>query len=92
MKAMLHASSYFEGLNKEAKTCYKQKISLIWGLNPFVDAGVGEPMNDVVPVDTCNLVSYLVLQTHFIVSEQFKATKGLQAYNQFVCGYMSDGY
>lgn len=44
-------------------------------MNPFVDAGVGESMNDVVPVDTCNLVSYLVLQTYFIVSEQLKDCK-----------------
>ena len=40
--AMLHVSSYFEGLNTEAKTNYKQKIYFIGGLDPFVDAGAGE--------------------------------------------------
>lgn len=84
-------SSYFEGLNTEAKTRYKQKISCIGGLDPFL-AGtvVGESTNDVIPVDACDLVSYLVLQTSFITSEQFKARKGLQAYNQFVCGWVKD--
>lgn len=87
---MLRVSSYFEGLNTEAKTRYKQKISFIGGLDPFVDSGAGESTDDVIPVDASDLVSYLVLQTSFITPEQFKARKGLQAYNQFVCGWVKD--
>lgn len=47
-------------------------------------------MNDTPPVDACDLVSYLVLQTSFITSKQFKARKGLEAYNQFVCGWVKE--
>lgn len=83
-------SSYFDGLSTEAKSRYKQKISCIGGVDPFVGAVVGESTSDVIPVDACDLVSYLVLQTSFITSEQFKARKGLQAYNQFVCGWVKD--
>ena len=41
-------------------------------------------------MEFCDLVSYLVLQTSFISMAQFKARKGLEAYNQFVCGWIKD--
>ena len=47
-------------------------------------------MDDAIPVDASDLVSYLVLQTSFITPEPFKARKRLQAYNQFVCGWVKD--
>ena len=47
-------------------------------------------MNDIIPVDNYDLVSYLVLQKSFITSKQLKSCKGLQAYNQFVCGWVKD--
>ena len=90
MQSTPQLSSYFEGLNEEAKARYKEKISLINGNNPFGKVVGGETFNGVVPVDACDLVSYLVLQTSFITSEQFKARKGLEAYNQFVCGWIKD--
>ncbi len=43
------------------------------------------------PVEACDLVSYLVLQTSFITAKQFKAHKSLESYNQFVCGWIKDG-
>ena len=41
-------------------------------------------------MEACDLVSYLVLQTSFITSAQFKARKGLEAYNQFVSGWIKE--
>ena len=35
-------------------------------------------------------MSYLVLQTSFITAKQFKAHKGLESYNQFVCGWIKE--
>ena len=83
-------SLYFEGLSEEAKTRYKEKISLINGNDPFGKVIGGEAFSGIVPVDACDLVSYLVLQTSFMTSEQFKARKGLEAYNQFVSGWIKD--
>ena len=83
-------SSYFEGLNKEAKARYNEKIALIDGNDPFRKVVGGEIYDGVVPVDACDLVSYLVLQTSFVTSEQFKARKGLEAYNQLACGWIND--
>ena len=45
----------------------------------------------VVPaVDVCDLLSYLVLETSFVTAQQFKARKGLDAYNQFLCGWVKE--
>ena len=46
---------------------------------------------EVVPtVDASDFVSYLVLQTNFITAKQFKKHKSLEAYYQFLCGWVRD--
>ena len=42
------------------------------------------------PVQAADLVSYLVLQTSFATAKQFKAHKSMEAYNQFVSGWVKD--
>ena len=83
---MSKLSSYVEGLEKEAKARYLEKISLINYSDRFTKPCKGEPFDGVPRVEDCDLVSYVVLQTSFITMAQFKARKGLEAYNQFVCG------
>ena len=83
-------SVYFEGLSEVVKARYMEKISLINGIDPFGKVVGGEAFSGIVPVDTCDLVSYLVLQTSFMTSEQFTSYKALEAYNQFVCGRVKD--
>ena len=82
-------SSYAESLKCEALTRYKEKIEAISGLDPF-GADLGEATESVPPVEASDLVAYLVLQTNFITTKQFKAHKSLEAYNQFVCGWIKD--
>ena len=41
------------------------------------------------PVEACNLLSYLVLDTSYYTNLQFKAFRSLQAYNQMVSGSIS---
>ena len=86
---MLNLSSYAENLSEDAKRRYKDKIKIINDLDPFAN-GLGEPIDAVPPVEASDLVSYLVLQTSFVTSKQFKAHKSLDAYNQFVCGWVKD--
>ena len=86
---MQRLSSYAESLSGEAKICYQEKISVVNGIDPFGGC-VGEPVEAVPPVDASDLVSYLVLQSNFISAKQFKAHKSLEAYNQFVCGWIKD--
>ena len=38
----------------------------------------------------CDSVSYPVLQTSFVTLDQIKAYKYLEAYNQYVCGWVKD--
>ena len=58
-------SKYFERLPEEAKARYKQKISFINGLDPFLSpySSVVSESESCPPVDSCDLVSYLVLKT-----------------------------
>jgi len=44
------------------------------------------------PLEAADIVSYLVLQTSFITARQCKTRKGLEAYNQFVSGWVKDVY
>ena len=54
------------------------------------DSVFGKPSDKTPPVDACDLLSYLVIQTSFVSLKQFKARKGLEAYNQFVCGWVKE--
>ena len=89
MSAQLRISFYAQKLLDEAKRRYVNKISVINGLDPF-GSFPGEVTEAVPPVEASDLVSYLVLQTNFITTQQFKAHKSLEAYNQFVCGWVKD--
>ena len=41
-------------------------------------------------MEASDIVAYLVLQTSFVTTKQFKAHKSLDAYNQFVNGWVKD--
>lgn len=84
-------SPYAAGLSKDAKTRYIEKLSLLNGVDTFLGTIPGtEITSDLPPVDVTDLLSYLVLKTSFISMSQFKARKSLEAYNQFVCGWVKD--
>ena len=87
---MQRLSDYAESLLSDAKARYEEKLKVIGGIDPLQAGNVGE-LNDGLPnVDAADLVSYLVLQTSFITTKQFKARKSLEAYNQFVSGWIKD--
>lgn len=86
---MERLSPYAEQLCGSAKERYKEKISQIGGLDPFLGP-LGECVDSVPPVEASDLVSYLVLQTSFVTAKQFKAYKALESYNQFVCGWVKE--
>ena len=86
---MKNLSVYTESLSEEAKTCYKEKLNIIDGFDPFTGTA-GELADRLPPVEAADIVSYLVLQTSFITAKQFKARKSLEAYNQFVSGWVKE--
>ena len=99
-KAKGIAPSYFQQLLPEAKKRYQEKIRIISGIDPFTlslaSARHGQSNNPAAlpcplpPIDSTDLLSYLVLQTSYITTKQFKAHKSLEAYNQFVSGWIRD--
>ena len=83
-------SKHAGSLPYEAKVRYQAKISLIGGVDPVSSGELGVATSDVPPVEMCDLALYLVLRTSFLTMKQFKARKGLEAYNQFVSGWVKD--
>ena len=84
-----HLSAYAANLSEEARTRYKEKLKVINGFDPFTGT-TGELADRSPPVEAADIVSYLVLQTSFITAKQFKARKSLEAYNQFICGWVKE--
>ena len=89
-------SKYAHTLPPKAKKRYD---GLIGNVDPFVLSENAQSMaNHAVTVsaaalpavDSSDVVSYLVLQTSFATAKQFKAHKSMEAYNQFVCGWVKD--
>ena len=73
---MQHLSSYAENLPPQAKNRYLAKIFIIDGTDPLPAGEFGEEADVTPPVDACDLVSYLVLQTSFMTAKQLKPVKG----------------
>jgi len=92
INTQIKLSDYVEGLPEEAKSRYKQKRSFIGSVDPFL-GGFSSSLSESEScplVDSCDLVSYLVLKTSFLTLEQFRARKGLDAYNRFVSDWVKD--
>lgn len=84
-------SSYAQQLPQEAKQRYLQKLQLIGGMDPFyLNKKYFKETQSLPPFTSGDLVSYLVLQTSYLSAKQFKAHKSLEAYNQFVSGWVKE--
>ena len=92
---MIKLNEYVDKLPEDAKRRYREKTSRV-GFDPFALFGsqaaviTGAKPWTLPPVDGSDIVSYLVLQTSFVTAKQFKAHKSMEAYNQFVCGWVKD--
>ena len=89
-------SSYYTGLNDEAKKRYAEKIKVIGDIDPYcrmeskgksTASTIVEWINwsDVLYADIYN---YLIL-TPGMTHEQLKAYKSLEGYNHFINGWVS---
>ena len=65
-------------------------MNVIGGIDPFQTGNIGKLDDRLPDIEASDIVSYLVLQTSFMIAKQFKARKGLEAYNQFVSGWVKD--
>ena len=84
-------SVYAKGLPQESRKRYEEKLRLISCLDPFLLPDISiVARSNLPPVEASDIVAYLVLQTSFLTTKQFKACKSLEAYNQLVNGWVSD--
>ena len=85
--------NYADRLPVEARCWYRDKLlELINGVDPLCISAKGgyEPASSLPPMDAGGPVSYLFLHTSYITAKQFKAHKSMEAYNQFVSGWVKD--
>ena len=65
------------------KKRYTQKIAYI-GIDSCLISGKNYNVECLPPIESIDLISYLVLETSYYTKEQVKAFKCLQAYNQLL--------
>ena len=81
---MSKLSSYVEGLEKEAKARYLEKISLINYIDRFTKPCKGEPLMEFRRWKI--VILCLTLFSRLVLLRWHNLKPGLEAYNQFVCG------
>ena len=82
-------SAYATSLDPTAKTRYLEKIAIVSHYDPML--GVPRGSKIVTPlVESFDVLSYLVVETSFCTGKEFKARKGLDAFNQFVSGWVKE--
>lgn len=81
-------SAYGESLESHTKRRYVEKIFVI-GIDPFIIPQQKYTPECLPPVESCDLLSYLVLETSFYTKEQFKNIRSLLAYNHMVSGVIT---
>ena len=70
------------------KQRYLEKISVI-GIDPVLIEGKHFEADCLPPVESTDLLFFLVLETSFYTQQQFKAFRSLEAYNQMVSGFIA---
>ena len=87
-KPSIPLSDYANKLDQKIKKRYLEKISKI-GIDPVLIDGKNFEPDCLPPVESTDLLFYLVLETIYYTKQQFKAFRSLQAYNQMVSGFIS---
>ena len=87
-KASIPLSDYANKLEPKVKKRYLAKISAI-GIDHVLIEGKNFEPDCLPPVESTDLLFYLVLETSYYTKQQFKAFRSLQAYNQMVSGFIS---
>jgi len=81
-------SKYAKNLEDLVKGRYVHKISVV-GVDPASLPSEQFDSENLPPIESTDLLSYLVLETSYYTKEQFKAFKSLKAFNQMVSGFVT---
>lgn len=85
-------SSYSQSLDPVHYTRYQEKLSLIGGLDPYAVSreAVICDVKAFPKITYPDIVNYLVFSPSPFTMDDMRAYKSLEAYNQFVCGWVRD--
>ena len=81
-------SEYAKRLDFPVRDRYLQKIARI-GIDPVLVEGKDFKPDCLPPVESTDILCYLVLETSFYTQQQFKAFRSLEAYNQMVSSHIA---
>ena len=87
-KPSIPLSDYAKKLDPHVRTRYLEKIAAI-GIDPVLIEGKQFEPDCLPPVESTDLLFYLVLETSFYTHQQFKAFRSLESYNQTVSGWIA---
>ncbi|KAK6186693.1 hypothetical protein SNE40_005977 [Patella caerulea] len=85
-----NALRYRDWLNVPERERYAEKIQLIKGQDPYEIAAWSTNVSDLPSTTYMDIVNYLLFTTSAYTNDQLRSYKGLDAYNQFVCGWVRD--
>ncbi|WAR18836.1 hypothetical protein MAR_000674 [Mya arenaria] len=81
---------YRDGLDALEKNRYVDKLTVIHGQDPY-DIVLWSTDENVLPAVTyIDIINYLIFNSSPYTREELRCYKGLDAYNQFVSGFVSD--
>ena len=86
-KTSILLSEYADKLVGDVKKRYEDKICEI-AVDPLLVPQSKFGSECLPPVESVDLLPYLVLDTSYYTNAQFKAFQSLQAYNQMVSGFI----
>lgn len=92
-KRVQDAKAYREGLGPQEKARYFEKLRFIGGADPYELAPSSWIRDDPVILPSVaypDIVNYLVFSPSPYTAEDLKSYKGLEAYNQMVCGWVRE--
>ena len=87
-QASIPISDYAKKLDPNVKRRYFDKINCI-GIDPVLIPEKSFDPDCLPPVESADILSYLVLETSFYTKDQFKNFRSLEAFNQLVSGFVT---
>lgn len=81
-------SDYAKKLDEAIKQRYLEKIECI-GIDPILIQGKNFDPDCLPPVESADMLTYLVLETSYYTKDQFKNFRSLEAFNQLVSGFVT---
>nr|XP_054755271.1 uncharacterized protein LOC129261235 [Lytechinus pictus] len=85
-------STYFNGLDEASKARYEEKISFIGGVDPYsLPKRSWSEDPDIFPaISYADIVNFVLFSPSPYTLEDMRSYKSLEAYNQFVNGWVRD--